>query len=240
MTTETTTNDAPADAADAGTTTALGDAAATDTSTEGAEGADQVTTEAEQGEGSQGADAGASEADGEGDNSPTEAVGAPETYDTAAWEMPEGVEFDKEGFEAVEPVLRDLNLTNDQAGKLMGAYAEKIVPMIEQRAAKQMTDAANEMSANLARDLQADPEVGGAKLKEAQAYAAKAIAAGIPDAAMRAEFSKFLNESGMGNHPLLTRVLNVAGRAMSEASTPAASAAGGEKTAAEKFYGRKG
>lgn len=240
MTTETTTtNDATAAATDAGATTALGDAAAsTETTTETTE---QVTTEATEADGSQGADAGASEADGKDGASSAEAVGAPETYDTAAWEMPEGVEFDAEGFEAVEPVLRDLNLTNDQAGKLMGAYAEKIVPMIQQRAEKQMTDAANEMSANLARDLQADPEVGGAKLKEAQAYSAKAIAAAIPDAGKRAEFSQFLNESGLGNHPLLTRVLNTAGRAMSEASTPAAGAGGGEKTAAEVFYGnRKG
>ncbi|MAO79592.1 MAG: hypothetical protein CMH82_02795 [Nocardioides sp.] len=154
--------------------------------------------------------------------------------------MPEGVEFDTEGFEAVEPVLRELNLDNDQAGKLMGAYAEKIVPMIESRAAKQMDDAAKELSADLAKNLHADPEVGGAKLKEAQAYSAKAIAAALPDATLRAEFSQFLNESGLGNHPLLTRVLNTAGRAMSEASTPAGGAGGGEKTAAEVFYGRKG
>lgn len=240
MTTETTTNDTAAPAADAGTTTALGDAATADTSTE-AQGDDKVTPEGDKADGSQGADAQASDADGKDGDSPAEAVGAPDAYDTAAWQMPEGVEFDKDGFEAVEPTLRELNLTNDQAGKLMGAYAEKIVPMIEQRAEKQMNDAAQEMSANLARDLQADPEVGGAKLKEAQAYAAKAISAAIPDAATRSEFSKFLNESGLGNHALLTRVLNVAGRAMSEASTPAAGAGGGEKTAAEVFYGnRKG
>lgn len=237
MTTETTTNDATAAATDAGATTALGDAAAAETTTETTE---EVTTEATEAVGSQGADAGASDDAGDGGDPPA-VTGAPDAYDTAAWEMPEGMEFDQEGFEAVEPVLRELDLDNDQVGKLMGAYAEKIVPMIEQRATQRMDDAAQEMSANLARDLQADPEVGGAKLKEAQAYSAKAIAAGLPDAAQRSEFSKFLNESGLGNHPLLTRVLNVAGRAMSEASTPAAGAGGGEKTAAEVFYGnRKG
>ena len=236
MTTETTPNDTPTAAADAGATTALGDAAAAEATTETTE---AVTPEGSEPDGSQGADAGASDA-GDGDNSPA-VTGAPDAYDTAAWKMPEGVEFDTEGFTAVEPVLRELNLSNDQAGKLMGVYAEKIVPMIEQRAAAQMDAAAQELSANLARDLQADPEVGGAKLKEAQAYAAKGIASAIPDAATRAEFSKFLNESGLGNHPLLTRVLASAGRALSEATTPAAGAGGGEKTAAEVFYGnRKG
>lgn len=236
MTTETTPNDATANATDTGTTTALGDAAAADTATE--ETKDPVSGDKPNGS-QEGDDGDKSSEAGDGDGS-SAVTGAPDAYDATAWKLPEGVEFDKEGFDAVEPVLRDLNLDNDQAGKLMGAYAEKIVPMIEARAAKQMDTAAQEMSANLARDLQADPEVGGAKLKEAQAYAAKGIAAAIPDAGVRAEFSQFLNESGLGNHPLLTRVLASAGRALSEASTPAAGAGGGEKTAAEVFYGRKG
>lgn len=233
MTTETTTNDTTADATDVGATTALGDAAAADTTTTEA-------TEQTEGDVADKADATKAEGDKTDAADKSAVTGAPDAYDTAAWTMPEGVEFDQEGFEAVEPVLRDLNLDNDQAGKLMSAYAEKIVPMIQDRAAKQMDAAAQELSANLARDLQADPEVGGAKLKEAQAYAAKGIAAAIPDAGARAQFSQFLNESGLGNHPLLTRVLASAGRALSEASTPAAGAGGGEKTAAEVFYGRKG
>lgn len=240
MTTETTPNDTTPTTADAGATTALGDAAAADPATETPAGDGQpVKPEGDKPDGSQGDGEGGSSEAGDG-GAPNAVTGAPEAYDTAAWQMPEGVEFDTEGFEAVEPVLRELNLDNDQAGKLMGAYAEKIVPMIESRAAKQMDDAAKELSADLAKNLQADPEVGGAKLKEAQAYSAKAIAAALPDAKLRDEFSRFLNESGLGNHPLLTRVLNTAGRAMSEASTPAGGAGGGEKTAAEKFYGRKG
>ena len=240
MTTETTQNDTTPTTADAGATTALGDAAAADPATETPAGDGQpVKPEGDKPDGSQGDGEGGSSEAGDG-GAPNAVTGAPEAYDTAAWQMPEGVVFDTEGFEAVEPVLRELNLDNDQAGKLMGAYAEKIVPMIESRAAKQMDDAAKELSADLAKNLQADPEVGGAKLKEAQAYSAKAIAAALPDATLRAEFSQFLNESGLGNHPLLTRVLNTAGRAMSEATTPAGGAGGGEKTAAEKFYGRKG
>jgi hypothetical protein len=118
-------------------------------------------------------------------------------------------------------------------------FAAKVVPQIEARAAKAIDDAGAELSANLARDLQADPEVGGAKLKESQAFAAKAIAQFIPDPAARSDFSKFLNESGLGNHPLLTRVIAGAGRALSEASTPSAETAKAELSAAEKFYGRK-
>lgn len=227
MTTETTTpetNDTTADVT--AVTTALGDAAT-------AEAAAATTDEA----------ADVADADDTADapaNTDDEPTGAPETYDTAAFVMPEGVEFDADGFAAVEPVLRDLNLTNDQAGKLMSAYAEKIVPMIEGRVQKAQDDAAAELSANLARDLQADPEVGGKNLKESQAFAAKAIAKFIPDATARSEFSTFLNESGLGNHPLLARVLAGAGRAVSEATTPAGEGASQGLTTSEKFYGRKG
>lgn len=172
------------------------------------------------------------------DEAPAAPEGAPEKYDPATFVMPEGVEFDAEGFEAVEPVLRDLNLTQDQAGKLMGAYAEKIVPLIEQRALKAQDDAAAELRANLARDLQADPEVGGKKLDESRSLAAKAITHFIPDASQRSEFSTFLNESGLGNHPMLMRLVSGAGALLSEASTPAGEAHT-ELSAEERWYGKK-
>lgn len=167
-------------------------------------------------------------------------VGAPEAYDTAAFTMPEGVEFDADGFAAVEPVLRDLNLSQDQAGKLMGAYAEKIVPMIQQRTKEQFDEAGAELKADLARQLQADPEVGGKKLDESRSFAAKAIAHFIPKADERSEFSTFLNESGLGNHPLLMRLVTGAGRAISEASTPAGETATGALSNSQVFYGKKG
>lgn len=230
MTEETTNpNDAAADATETGTDTALG-AAASET--------ENATDEQDEGvnEGEQTADADAADKS----DADAEQTGAPEAYDTAAWTMPEGVEFDSEGFEAVEPVLRDLNLSNDQAGKLMTAYAEKIVPMIAARTTEQIDQAGAELRANLARDLQNDPEVGGKHLDESKAMAAKAIAHFIPDANQRSEFSTFLNESGLGNHPLLMRLVSGAGRAIAEASTLAASTASAPLSESEKFYGKKG
>lgn len=227
MTTEATNptpNDAPADAAQAGEDTALGAAAV-----EIAEASDPKAE----------GDAPAEEKPADADADAETPEGAPDKYDTAAFAMPEGVAFDQEGFDAVEPVLRDLNLTQDQAGKLMTAYAEKIVPMIEKRTADRFDESAAELSANLARDLQADPEVGGKNLKESQAYAAKAIAHFIPKGDERSAFSTFLNESGLGNHPLLMRVVSGAGRTLAEASTPAAEART-ELTTPEKFYGKRG
>lgn len=166
--------------------------------------------------------------------------GAPEAYDVAAFTMPEGVEFDADAFAAFEPALRDLNLSQDQAGKLVGVYAEKLVPLITQRTTEAFDEQAAQLRANLARDLQADPEVGGKHLPESRAHAAKAIAHFIPKADERSAFSTFLNESGFGNHPLLMRLVAGAGRTLAEASTPAAETATTPLSDSQKFYGKKG
>ncbi|AMU91604.1 hypothetical protein ATM17_21550 [Sphingopyxis macrogoltabida] len=226
------TDDTTAPAADPPATTALGDAAAAeDTAAEDTADKTDVT------DGDKGDADKANGDDKSGDEAADSIIGAPEAYDVAAFTMPEGVEFDAEMFELVQDDLKTLNLSQKGAESIVGLFASKIAPKIEERAAKAMDTAAATLSADLARDLQADPEVGGAKLRESQAYAAKAIARFIPDAAARSEFSTFLNESGLGNHPLLTRVIAGAGRALSEASTPAAEAEKAERSEAQKFYG---
>lgn len=231
MTTETTPNDTPADAADIAATSALGDAAIADAAaTEAEDTADEAAV----------ADADKADDEQTADAAVESVIGAPEVYDAAAFTMPEGVEFDTEMFDLVKDDLKGMDLSQKGAERIVGMFAEKVAPAIAARTAKAIEDAGAELSANLARDLQSDPEVGGAKLKESQAYAAKAIAQFIPDATVRSEFSKFLNESGLGNHPLLTRVIAGAGRALSEASTPAAETAKEPLSNSQIFYGKKG
>ena len=234
-------NETTADATETGADTALGAAAVADAEGGKTETGDKVDDQAADKAAEKGDkdEAGKTDAD-KGDKEAGKVEGAPEKYDIEAFKMPEGVEFDKEGFEAVEPVLRDLNLTQDQAGKLMTAYGEKIVPMIQERALKAQDDAAAELRANLARDLQADPEVGGKKLDESRSFAAKAIAHFIPDKDERNEFSTFLNESGLGNEPRLMRIVAGAGKLISEATTAAASTASAPLTEAQKCSGTKG
>lgn len=228
MNTETTQNDTPADAADTAAVTAMGEAAAAEATAEDTADKADVAEPA----------AAADKADGKpADEQADTILGAPEDYDATAFTMPEGIEFDGEMFGLVKDDLKGMDLSQKGAEKIVGLFAEKVAPAIAARTTKALDDHAAELRANMARDLQADPEVGGAKLKESQAYAAKAIAQFIPDAATRSEFSKFLNESGLGDHPLLTRVIAGAGRALSEASTPAAESASAPLTEAQKFYG---
>jgi hypothetical protein len=220
-------NDTSTDASAAVEDTALGAAATMDGGKEGEETPVETPETPSEGE--------------DGDKpaeTPATPEGAPDDYDTAAWAMPEGVEFDAEGFTELEPVLRDLNLSQDAAGKLVSAYAEKIVPLIQRRTLEEFDNQAAELRASLARDLQADPEVGGKNLDESRALAAKAIAHFIPNPEERSEFSTFLNESGLGNQKHLLRIVAGSGRLLSEASTMAASTASQPLTEAQKFYGK--
>lgn len=225
--------DPPADATEAEATTALGDAAAaTDAPADDAAATDAVAAGDK-------ADGDQSDADKAAADAAAESIiGAPEAYDVEAFTMPEGVEFDAELFDLVKDDLKGMDLSQKGAERVVGLFADKVGPKIAERAVQQLDDHAAELRANMARDLQADKEVGGPKLKESQAYAAKAIAHFIPDATVRSDFSKFLNESGLGDHPLLTRVIAGAGRAISEASTPTGETSSAELTASQKFYGR--
>ena len=155
-----------------------------------------------------------------------------EQHDTAAFELPEGSSLDAQNLGAVRSVFSDLNLTQEQAGKLVSTYAEKVVPLIESRALKAADDAGAELKAEMAGELLDDPEVGGSRLQESRAYAAKAITHFIPDATEREAFNRFLNATGFGEQRYIMRILSGAGRLISGAKTPPISDI-------EKFYGKR-
>ncbi|HDX9033768.1 TPA: hypothetical protein ROV54_002825, partial [Staphylococcus aureus] len=82
--------------------------------------------------------------------------GAPEKYEFQAGE---GVELDAEALKDFEPVARELNLTNEQAQKLVDAYP-KILAGVQQRQA----DAWQAQTEEWAATVKADKEIGGDKL----------------------------------------------------------------------------
>lgn len=136
----------------------------------------------------------ADDAANEGDKAAT-VEGAPETYELAA---PEGFTITDDAKALAEPVFRDLNLTNDQANKLMpvaAKFADQIKTGIEQ----QMLQAVTAQRKDWLDTAQADPDIGGAKWADSMALAGKALdAAGHPAGS---PFRNFLNETGLGNHP---------------------------------------
>ncbi|QGP80009.1 peptidase [Sphingobium sp. CAP-1] len=162
-------------------------------------------------------------------------IGAPESY---AFDLGEGVNFDQEAFDLVEPVLREMDLSQDAAGRIVGAYAEKVLPMLQQRAEAQATQAGEELRADWAKQTMADTEVGGTKLAESKAMAARAMAHFLPQGEEGQRFRTFLNESGLGNHPEMMRILARAGRELGEATADKGTTAKEALSSAEKFYGK--
>jgi hypothetical protein len=161
-------------------------------------------------------------------------IGAPEKYE---FDLGEGVTFDQQAFDAFEPVLREMDLSQDAANRLLGGYAEKVLPVLQERADAQASQAGEELRADWAKQTMADKEIGGAKLEESKAMAARAMARFLPQNEDGQRFRTFLNESGLGNHPEMMRMLSRAGRELGEASADPGSKTVAERSTSEKFFG---
>lgn len=150
--------------------------------------------------------------------------GAPEKYEFQAGE---GVELDSEALKDFEPVARDLNLTNEQAQKLVDAYP-KILAGVQQRQA----DAWQATTEQWAADVKADKEIGGEKLTANLSAAQRALDQfGTPD------LKEYLNTTGLGNHPDLVKTFVKIGKSMSEDGMVTGKEHG-QRSAAEVLYGK--
>jgi len=149
--------------------------------------------------------------------------GAPEKYEFQAGE---GVELDTEALKDFEPVARDLNLTNEQAQKLVDAYP-KILAGVQQRQA----EAWQAQTEQWAADVKADKEIGGDKLTTNLSAAQRAM-----DQFGTPELKEYLEGTGLGNHPELVKAFIKIGKAMSEDGMVDGSNQG-QRSAAEVLYG---
>lgn len=150
--------------------------------------------------------------------------GAPEKYEFTAGE---GVELDTEALKDFEPVARDLNLTNEQAQKLVDAYP-KILAGVQQRQA----EAWQAQTEQWAADVKADKEIGGDKLTANLSVAQRAM-----DQFGTPELKEYLEGTGLGNHPELVKAFIKIGKAMSEDGMVDGSNQG-QRSAAEVLYGK--
>lgn len=178
---------------------------------------------AKSGEGA-GGEGGDGSADGEGGDADAgkdgegEGDGPPEAYDLKLVTMTKdedgkdvetAVEMDKALVEKAAPVLKDLGLNNDQANKIVS-----LVPEVQARMAEQQANDHAAMKAQWARDAEADPEIGGKNWKETQTLAAKALDHfGAPQGS---DFRKLLDDTGLGNHPVMISMFRKIGQAVRE------------------------
>lgn len=136
------------------------------------------------------------------DDSPKE--GAPESY--ADFTLPEKTPVTKEQVEGLKAVAKELNLTQEQAQRLVDAQVKN---------AQEYVDAQNSALSQLRKDwvegVKSDPEIGGAKYQENVAVAVKALNRFGTDG-----LRELLNLSGFGDHPEMIRLLYKVGKAISE------------------------
>lgn len=153
----------------------------------------------------------AGKAEGEAEDKP----GAPEKYEIA---LADGQAFDAEAMEVVEPVLRELGLTNDQANKLAVAWPqlqEKMASRFAAQAEAAQVEELNRLSVGWEKDSVADKEIGGAP--EVMGPKMK-LAAAARDKFASPDLVKLLNATKLGNHPEVLRLFVRVGQAISEGS----------------------
>ena len=158
-----------------------------------------------------------------GDKPDDKPAGAPEKYEIA---LPDGYTLDEAVFSKAEPVLRELNLTNEQATKLAGVIAE--VRASEAEAFVQQVQEWGKATAT-------DAEIGGNGLAQSLEAGRRALAThGTP------ELRALLDNTGMGNHPEVVRFFARVGKLIpAEDKVVSGERSGGTKSMAERLYGNK-
>lgn len=145
---------------------------------------------------------GEAEAKPEGDDEGTEAEeeekadGPPEKYED--FKVPEGMNLDAAAVEKVAPVFKELNLSQDQAQKLVDQYAE-----LQQSALAEQKKAIGKMREEWAKEIKSDPE-----WKQKLSHAKKAVETFGDE-----ELKSLLYDEWLGDQPALVRFLGKVGAA---------------------------
>ena len=144
----------------------------------------------------------------------------PESYDFKA---PEGQTFDGEVLKAYGEWAKDSKLSQDAAQKGL----DKLAPVLQAR--QQARIAA--VQAEWAESAKADKEFGGDKLPENLSIAKKAL-----DTFGSPALRQLLEESGLGNHPEVIRLLFKAGKAVSADTFVGSGGNVSQRSAAQVLY----
>ena len=153
--------------------------------------------------------------------------GAPEKYE---FQAAEGQELDSAALEQFEPIARELNLSNEQAQKMVDLYGTKILPMVQQ----QQAEAWQAQTEQWAADVNADKEIGGDKLTANLSAAQRAL-----EQFGDQELKEYLDTTGLGNHPALVKAFIKVGKAMSEDKVVTGGHESGGSDLISAFYPKK-
>ncbi len=155
--------------------------------------------------------------------------------------MPEGVTVDATALANFSPVLKGLNLTQEQAQQLVTAYATETGRQSQAFADQLKTETFATEQAGLmfaghrdawAAAIKADKDIGGANFDGNVQTMQRAMAKfGTP------ELKALLNTTGLGNHPAMAKLFLAVGKQIREDVPQYGAAASGRKSNADVFYG---
>lgn len=154
-----------------------------------------------------------------GDKAPEAPKGAPAQYE---FKPVEGRNLDSETMSTFAEVAKELDLTQDAAQKIL----DRMAPQMAQRQQAQIEAIRTEW----VEASKTDAEFGGDKIAENLAVAKKAL-----DQFGTPELRALLNESGLGNHPEIIRLMYRAGKSISEDTYVGRSAGIGGKPLPKSF-----
>lgn len=146
--------------------------------------------------------------------------GAPERYEFKA---AEGMAFDPRVMGVFSEVAKELNLPQAAAQKVL----DRMASVIQSSQVEQV----KAVSQGWAETSTSDAEFGGAKLQENLGVAKAAL-----DKFGSPELKGLLNESGLGNHPEVIRLLYRAGRAISQDGIVSGAPSSGNVSKTEILY----
>lgn len=167
------------------------------------------------------------EEDNSSENKEEETV--PESYDFKNVQLPEGYEFDEELADEFSSVAKEIGLSQAKANKLI-EFSPKFADKINAKIAETFKEAqANQIKAYKTM-LNTDPEIGGAKLKEALQNANEAYNAFMTD-----EAAELLAQTGLNNHPAIVKVFMEIGKQVKEDSITGGPNRSKERTASDWY-----
>jgi len=135
----------------------------------------------------------------------------PEKYDYSALKLPEGITLDTPLLAAVEPIFKELGLTQEGASKLVEAHAKALASAEVQREADFKTWMASQVAQN-----QAALKKEWGLAYEANLVISQKGMARYCSPAMKA----LLDETGLGNHPEFVKAFLQIGKSVTEDTPP--------------------
>lgn len=151
----------------------------------------------------------------------------PEKYDL---KLPEGSLLDPATVEKISSFAKERGLSNEQAQAILERESASVSEYV-----KGQEEGLKAEAQKWVETIRSDKEIGGDAFNKSVEHAKRLV-----DRYATADFKKVLDDTGLGNHPELVRMLARIGKAMADdtAVLPGTSSSTGQRSAAEIMYGR--